>query len=262
MQSSSLILHCGACRVSRDQLNHVEAPPATDTWFPLKHATVLDRVQETLQQSGFEVRSTQLALSRGNHRFFGTLDLTTPLASGVTLAVGVRNSTDKSLPIGFCAGERVFCCDNLAFRSEIMVTRKHTRFGEDRFREAISKAVQSLHQFREAEVARIQRWRRLFLTDTQAEAAILRGFEHKIVSPRLLPQVIRQWREPSFQEFQPRTLWSLENAFTTVLADVARANPQRFCALTIALHALLGTSDGAPAETITVPAEAPLAQAV
>ena len=60
----------------------------------------------------------------------------------------------------FCAGRRVFVCDNLAFHSEITVARKHTRNGETRFSEAICKAVQSLDQFREAEGARVERFQR------------------------------------------------------------------------------------------------------
>src|SRR3954449_13306587 len=66
-----------------------------------------------------------------------------------------RDRHNKSLPIGFCAGSRVFVCDNLAFRSELLVTRKHTRFGDRRFREAISQAVLDLDSFRRAEVGRI-----------------------------------------------------------------------------------------------------------
>src|SRR4051794_8252681 len=114
MASSSLVAHCGGRFVERSELDTVEAPPATATWFPLKHAQVLDRVSETLQQAGFAIKNTRLALSRSDARFFGTLDLTTTVASGVSLAVGVRNSTDKSFPIAFCAGRRVFICDNLA----------------------------------------------------------------------------------------------------------------------------------------------------
>src|SRR4051812_22884309 len=70
-----------------------------------------------------------IRLSRGDARLFATVDLGSPLATGVTLAVGIRNSFDKSLPLGFVAGNRVFVCDNLAFRSDLSVKRKHTRFG-------------------------------------------------------------------------------------------------------------------------------------
>src|SRR5205823_2581486 len=135
--TSSLITHCGARQVERADLDKIEAPPATGTWFPVKHATVIDTVSQALTAAGFEIKAAKYALSRGDARLFSTMDLGTSLGSGVNLAVGVRNSTDKSLPLGFIAGSRVFVCDNLAFRSELLVRRKHTRFGQERFGEAI-----------------------------------------------------------------------------------------------------------------------------
>ena len=133
---------------------------------------------------------------------FSTMDLSTPLADGVTLAVGVRNSSDKSFPLGFCAGSRVFVCDNLAFRSELLVRRKHTRHGNERFREAIAQAVGSLEPFRQSEAIRIERMRVTAISDERAESLLLRCYERRLVSHRLLPQAIRNWRTPPQEEFR------------------------------------------------------------
>ena len=40
--------------------------------------------------------------------------------------VGFRNSHDKSMVAGICAGARVFVCDNLAFSGDFSEKRKHT----------------------------------------------------------------------------------------------------------------------------------------
>jgi hypothetical protein len=250
MAASKSVRQRGAREVSRPELDKIPVPPATATWYPIGHGRVLETALRTLAQAGFEVTRTQLALIRSDARFFATLDLRCPLASGVTMALGIRNSTDKSLPIAFCAGSRTIACENLAFSSEIIIASKHTRFGEARFSEAISGAVQSLHQFREAEAARIQRWQQRELSVDTADALLLRAYEKQVITTPLLPCVIREWRQPSFEEFRPRTLWSLFNAFTTVLARRQRSNPQRFAALTIRLHDLLtGVGDGQQATT-------------
>jgi hypothetical protein len=244
MVASSLVTHCGARAVSREDLERVEAPPATGTWFPIKHSAVADAVSASLAAAGFEVRSTKFALSRGDARMFATMDLAAPMGSGVNLAVGVRNSTDKSFPLGFCAGARVFVCDNLAFRSELLVKRKHTRFGRDRFEEAICQAVRSLGQFKEQEANRILRLQHTALGDEAAESWILRGYEKGVVSHLLLPRVLKEWRQPSFEDFRPRTLWSLFNAFTAALGERQKSNPQQFAALTIRLAHLLDPDGG------------------
>ncbi|OAI40706.1 hypothetical protein AYO40_04430 [Planctomycetaceae bacterium SCGC AG-212-D15] len=234
--STSLILHRGAREVAQKELDSVRVPPATATWFPIPHAQVLSSTVNTLSQAGFQVTRQRLALSKDDAQFFATLDLQTALASGVTLAVGIRNSIDRSLPIGFCAGHRTFICDNLAFSSEIVVARKHTRFGAERFNAAICKAVQTLDAYRETEGARIKKFQQIELSADAADALLLRAYEHDIISTPLLPRIIQEWRQPTFEEFQPRTLWSLMNSFTTVLADRQKSNPQQFAALTIKLH--------------------------
>src|SRR5205823_3242597 len=141
MTTSTLLTPHGARVVTHEELCAIKAPAATDTWFPLSHGQVLGRVEQMLTEAGFEPTTAKYALSRGDHCFFGVLGTKSSLGSGVTLAVGVRNSTNKSLPIGFVAGSRVLVCDNLAFHSEILVLRKHTRNGELRFAEAMAQAI-------------------------------------------------------------------------------------------------------------------------
>ncbi len=98
---------------------------------------------EAMTSFGFTVQREQLTVTKEGKRFFGTLDLVSTLADGVTLSVGIRNSVDKSFPIGFCAGSRVLVCDNLAFHGELLVTRKHTKHGATRFGLDIDHAVES-----------------------------------------------------------------------------------------------------------------------
>jgi hypothetical protein len=239
---STLITHCGARTVNRDELAAVPTPPSTRTWFPVGHLTVLTTVEQTLRAAGFNPTREGLALSREGARFFATIDLESPLAPGVHLAVGLRNSLDKSLPIGFCAGSRVVVCDNLAFSSEVVVARKHTRFGRDRYTEALARAVGGLSDFQKAEAQRIERFQQTPVSDTEAESLMLRAYERDVVSYRLLPRVIAEWRAPSYEEFRTPTLWALMNAFTTVLGSRQRTNPQQFSHLTIRLSDLLNST--------------------
>jgi hypothetical protein len=252
--SAQLVLHCGARQVSREELDRVEAPAPTSTWFPVKHATVVDAVQQSLAAAGFDVRRATFGLARDNHRMFATLDLTSQLALGVSLAVGLRNSTDKSFPIGFCAGSRTFVCDNLAFRSELTVTKKHTRNGRVRFEGEIARAITTLAAFQQHETHRVVVLQECGLTDQAAEALMLRSFESGLVSHRMLPKVIQEWRRPSFPEFAPRTAWSMFNAFTTALGPRATTNPQEHARLTMQVGALVDAAAGIKPFALAAPA--------
>lgn len=247
MMSSSLVTHCGAQLVSRADLDQIEAPAATATWFPIKHSVVVDTVGQALTHAGFQVQNAKYAVSREGARLFSTMDLTASVGNGVHLCVAVRNSTDRSLPLGFIAGSRVFICDNLAFRGELLVCRKHTRFGQDRFAEAVTLAVQSLQQFREVEADRIRRYQHIELSEDAASLYLLQAFEKNLVNPFVLRRAIAEWREPSFDFGDRPTMWRLLNAFTTALRDRATSNPQQYARTTMQLQDLLEHRPDVPA---------------
>src|SRR5207253_1672947 len=163
------------------------------------------------------------ALARSDARFFGVLNLETPLAHGVGFSVGVRSSVDKSFPLGFAAGSHCFVCDNLAFRAELLVRRKHTINGMKAFGTAISSAVAGLTSFKEAEELRIRRMAAMELSPEQASHVILSALRRGIISSLQLPKVCEAWEEPPHEEFRPRTAWSRFNAFTEVLKPRAIA---------------------------------------
>jgi len=251
--SATLMLHQGGEEVSREELTQIILPSATKSWKPISHHAVLDTALQTLADAGYGVAKMRLGISHEGHRFFGTLDLTTPLAAEgtVTLAVGLRNSSDQSFPMGFCAGSRVFVCDNLAFRADLLVKRKHTVHGVARFSTDIARAVTSLQSFKEAEAQRIERMQQTELKDAEAESLMLRAcVQRGIVAQRQLPLIFREWHEPEHDAFKPRTAWSLLNAFTAIFRDLQTKNPADLAHRTMRLQALL-----APNVDPTVPAD-------
>lgn len=248
------MLHCGGREVSRDELTMLPCPPPTKTWAPVGHGRVLETALATLGEAGYSVEKMRFGLTRDDGRFFGTLDLATQLSTDgtVTLAVGIRNSIDKTFPMGFCAGSRVFVCDNLAFRSDLMVRRKHSPNGVAHFSADIATAVMQLASFKEAEMNRIAAMTQADMPDERAESFILRAaIDRGIIPLRLVPQVVREWKEPRHELFHARTAWSLFNAFTTALGSMQQSNPAELARRTMRLSALL-----TPATVIDAPTSA------
>jgi GDP-D-mannose dehydratase len=146
---------------------------------------------------------------------------------------------DKSFPMGFAAGSRVFVCDNLALRAELLVRRKHSVHGLTRFTEAIAGAVTGLKQFQVTETKRIARMQEIEIDDAKAESVMLRAYAAKVVSHLSLPSVLKHWRDPKHDEFKPRNVFSLLNAFTSAMGPRAKTNPQVYAASTMRLFGLL-----------------------
>lgn len=238
MTQGTLINHCGGREVSWEELAQIEAPPPTATWYPVPHYQVLAKVRDTLTLAGYDITRQQLSVAKEDKRFFGVLDLSSRIRDGVTLAAGIRNSNDRTFPIGFCVGSRVFTCDNLAFSSEIVISKRHTRFGRDRYEEGIATAVSQLRHHVEAQGQWIDGLRSRELSREEADSIILRSYEEELIGARMLPQLIHEWRKPSYEDFRARNAWSLYNAFTTCLGRMMQAQPAKAALTTIKLQRL------------------------
>ena len=242
LANANLILHAGARRVTMDELVEIPAPEPTKSWFPIPHYRVLDSVQCALHEAGFAVRRMDLGVSENGHKFFGVIDLASTIIEGVSLAVGVRNSTDKSLPAGIAAGERVLVCDNLAFAATIVIMRKHTRRILDELDDRIISGISKLAAFQQASAARIRRLQEMPVNDAQAHDLLIRAVDQNCIGLRELPKVLQEWRQPSHEAFQPRTAWSLHNAFTEIAKQRFQINPTSAAGQTIRLNRLFTES--------------------
>ena len=121
----TLMLHKGAQEVGYDVLRTLDLPEATRSHVPIGHHEVVDMVRYSLGFYGHEVTDEAHSVTPDGARYFGLLTLKSAYGD-YTDTVGLRNSHDKTFPIGIAFGSRVFVCDNLAFVGDHVVRRKHT----------------------------------------------------------------------------------------------------------------------------------------
>ena len=69
----------------------------------------------------------------------------------------------------------------------------------------------------------VEAWQRCELTDVTAKVVIYEAFvEGQLEAPKLLARTVHDlYFAPKYDEFRPRTIWSLSNSFTS--ASTARA---------------------------------------
>jgi hypothetical protein len=209
--------------VDRLELSTVPTPPNTTSWYPLPHSRVLGEVEAQLVSCGFIITEQAHALTHDGARYFGVLNITLP-GRGIfewSWAVAVRNSHDKTFPAGLVAGTKVFCCDNLAFCGEVQISRKHTRFAERDLRELTAWAIGKLGTRLAKLDERILCYNETPVTDALAHDLVVRALDCGVITSTQVPDVLMEWREPSHEEFRPRTAWSLFNAITEVHKTVS-----------------------------------------
>jgi hypothetical protein len=97
---------------------------------------------------------------------------------------------------------------------------------------------------------RIEGYKAAELSDTAAHDVMIRATDSGVVAFNKLGYVIEEWRNPTHEEFQARTGWSLFNAFTEVLKRYSQIElPRR----TMALHGLMDRACDVPSLEETLP---------
>jgi hypothetical protein len=232
-----LNLHSGGELVPYDALRQLTTPEATASHVPVDHYRLVDLVRGTLSMFGHEIVEEFHALDHGGMRYFGLMQLKSPY-TGYTDTVGLRNSHDKTFPIGISYGSQVFVCSNLAFIGDHVIRRKHTANAKRMLPGLLMEIIEPLAQQREAQAKTFDSYKQATLTDERVDHTVLTMYRKGIINLQRVPNVLDEWEKPSFEGFEERTAWRLINATTYALTGRIAENPS----LTSRLHTVI---DGA-----------------
>lgn len=238
----NLTIGGGGDVVTREGLAEIETPAPEGRWFPIPHSRLLNLVCDTLGRAGLEIVNEVHLVAHKGARYFGLLQITDGRESDYSFVTGLRNAHDKSIVAGLAAGSGVHCCSNLAFSSEVVIERKHTRFVDRDLPGLVESAVGRLGDLRRTQDDRIALYKERRLTDVRAHDILVQALDARIVPVTRLPDVLKEWREPSHEEFaKQKNAWRLMNAFTEVLKESSLfKRPQA----TQALHGILDSACG------------------
>lgn len=229
----TLMLHAGASELSFEALHNVTTPQGTDTHKPIAHHVVVEMVRYALGFYKHEIADERHAVMPDGSNYFGLLTLRSPYGDYGDV-VGLRNSHDKSFPIGIAFGSRVFVCDNTAFIGEHVVSRKHTAKAQRELPGLVAEIVEPLAKVREQQHARFRDYKQTPMDNEMADHAIMEMYRREVIGVKAIPDVLHEWTAPS-HDWGAQTAWRLFNATTFVLAGKVLASPKR----TSDLHAVL-----------------------
>jgi hypothetical protein len=218
-ETSTLIGYAGRT-INRDELALVPTPPATATHQPVAHHEIVQALAETLGFRHIGVVHDEYAVSPDGMKMFGVLDLETEM-HGARFSIGLRNSHDKSMRLALTCGYRVFVCSNMAFSGDFTpVLAKHSKSFS--LVDAISVGVDRMQRNFEPMRKQVEAWRQAELSDVTAKMIIYEAFiESELEVPKHLARRVHDYYfDPKYDEFRPRTMWSLSNAFTSAFKEL------------------------------------------
>lgn len=229
----SLMLHAGGVPATYDDLRGVLTPAGTTTHVPIPHHELVELVRYTLGFFGHEIAEEAHALASDGSRYFGLMSLRSPY-SEYTDTLGLRNSHDKSFPIGIAFGSKTFVCDNLAFIGDHVIKRKHTVKAKKELPGLVTDIIRPLQDQRISQNRKLLAYQGAELTDQVADHAILEMYRQDIIGVQRIADVVEQWERPT-HDWGGRTAWRLFNAATFALSGKVAERPD----LTKQLHQVI-----------------------
>jgi hypothetical protein len=218
MSTSTLISY--ANKLTREELALIPTPEGTKTHRPIPHHEIVQALIETLGFRHIAVIRDEYAVSGNGMKLFGVLDLETQF-EGCRFSIGLRNAHDRSMRLGLVVGFRVAVCENMMFSGDFQpVLAKHSR--NFSLLNAISIGIDQMQRNFEPLRKQVEQWREQQIADPTAKLVIYQAFvEGELEVPGSLISVVhRNYFQPQYEEFNPRTLWSLSNAFTSAFKEL------------------------------------------
>ena len=222
--SGTLMLHRGGWEASKADLAAVPIPEPTESYHPVPYGRFVEEVELHVPRFGLKIQSEAFALAREGAQMFGVLTCTNGHGPhDYALAIGLRNSVDRSLSVGLVAGVHVLVCENLAFSGEVKMSRKHTVHVFRDLPDLIYRMLSQVSSMRGRIDGEIAAMKVHELPPAHAHHLMIEAIRADVLPASRLPKVIEAWDEPRHEEFTPRTAWSLFNAFT----EVQKGSPPR-----------------------------------
>lgn len=217
-------LHSGGELVDFDTLRMMKTPEPTATHHPLPHSELVDMVRYALGYHNHTIIEEHHALDKEGDRYFGLMTLQSPYGE-YTDVLGLRNSHDRTFPIGLAFGSRVFICSNLAFVSDHVIKRKHTKNSKRDLPGLVAQVIEPLGRERQQQHEKFQTYQNTVLSDRDADHLFMELYRRGVINVTRIANVASEWQNPS-HDWGGKTAWRAFNAVTFALTGRMAERPE------------------------------------
>ena len=204
-----------AITVTFEELGNYMLPTKTDTYIPVGHQHLVNTVKRIgSDYFNHEPIDGKFEVNKTGDQMFGTLSWQGE--NGSNLSLGFRNSYDKSMPVGICAGAQIIVCSNMMFVGDIISMRRHTGNVISDLDDLVEDLVKQSNGIYAKTVDDSQLMQNMPITDSMVGDYFGQLFVNEsILNGSQLKKATNEWfKSPTFKE---RTLWSAYNACTEAL---------------------------------------------
>jgi hypothetical protein len=218
----NLILHAGGRNATVEEVEAVPIPQATRTYGVIPHGSYRQLLRDRMPEYGLYVEKEELALSNKGQRMFGLL-LLKGEKPDYQLALGYRNSYDRSMVAGLVVGTRVFICDNLAFSGEKQMKVRHTLHATENLERGVPQllgSIQSVIEWQDRFIETLKDWPLIghdAARDEKVDEIVYSALRRKTLPAIRVQHAVQEWEKVGTEP----TAWGFYNCFTHGMREIS-----------------------------------------
>jgi len=210
-----LILHCGSDEVTREMVESIPTPTRTGRYNPVGYADAIAILEDTVKAVlGLKQVSETYGLNAKGNQLFAHFIFDTEDEDG-GLAVGLRQSLNKTLALGTVVGKAITVCDNLLLCGELKVVRKNTTNVYRDYRTMLTVQIEEAMQAYRALNHELDAWKQRELTEREGYQLLgVAMGKARVLSAQQGSIALKDWETPRHEEFAERTAYNLYQCMT------------------------------------------------
>lgn len=214
--------------MTEQEIFNVPIPSYGTYYKPVSHREIIEITETYLSSNGLSVVDKRYNIGKNGEQLIaywrlGNTGIHNPEMGPM---IAFRNSYDKSMSFGYCAGSQVFICSNGMVRGDIgAIRQKHIGSIRIDLEDNIYKIILNLASVHDRNTWLSESLKEINLSQRQTAELLGRMYiEKEIISPTELNIIKRELKEPTYEDFKASTAWNLYNHCTFSLKETHPLN--------------------------------------
>lgn len=218
----SKIAAAGWIRVTDiNNLSDIKHAPLGHRHVPVSHYDAIVSFKNQLEEYNIQVLNESIVISPDTYRLMYLADIADKNAKEYVYQVGFINNNDKSKAFTGLAGIKVLINEAQMHYSDNSYKTRHTTNVKEMLYERNAHIITWFKEFYTEYSGKIEKFKNIKVTDEILGAVILAYIRNRYtLSSTNIKNIVKEYDNPKYDEFKPRTIWSLQNTTNEVFKKV------------------------------------------
>ena len=190
---------------------------------PVPHDYAIDFFKNTLFEHNIEVIRERAVLSPDTKKLMFIADVRPngKAEDGFVFSVGFINNNDRTKAFTGIAGTTVYVNNAQWYVSDNSFKTRHTTTVRDMLAERSAHIIAWFNEYYQKQSGIIEKMKNTKISDKEVGKLVLAYIRDKyVLSSTNIKRIVEELDNPTHPEFEPRNLWSLQNACAEVFKKV------------------------------------------